>query len=150
MSVDLWRVTQYPVIDGSGGLYSHGRWHSKGMAVIYTGEHPALALMEAMAHQVLDVEHIPDTLVLCKIQIPSNLPVYAPSLPIGWQAKELTSRAVGSKWLESGSTPLMRVPSAIVPHGFNTIINPQHPKIAGKIILASTEPVWIDDRFIRT
>lgn len=146
---DLWRVTKHPGVTGIGGHYSEGRWHHLGSTVLYTAEHPALALLEAMAHSDLTIDHVPDTLRLCRIQVDASLPAYVPALPNGWQANETMSRKVGMGWLKKGTHALMKVPTAILPHAYNFILNPAHPDIAGKIVEVSDEPVWIDPRFIR-
>jgi len=149
MPLVLWRVTQYPGLEGIGGLHSDGRWHTKGVPVLYASEHPALSLLEIMAHLVLELDAIPSTLKLCRLELDDSLAFHDPSLPVGWQANETMSRKVGTEWLAGASTPLMRVPSAILPHSYNVIINPAHPDMSGRIAQTSVEPIWIDPRFIR-
>jgi RES domain-containing protein len=149
MTMPVWRVTQFPGVDGIGGLYSDGRWHTKGVHIVYASEHPALAVLEAMAHLSLELDGVPTTLKLCRLELEDGLAIHQPSLPAGWQANEAMSRKVGNAWLTDASTPLMRVPSAILPHSYNMIVNPAHPDVVGRISQASIEPIWIDPRFIR-
>lgn len=145
----LWRISQYPGLSGIGGLYGDGRWHTKGRPVVYAAEHPALALVEAMAHLDLSIDEVPDTLKLCRIEVDDRLGIHMRTLPAGWQANELMSRKVGDAWLAAREHPLFAVPSAILPHSTNYLINPTHPDVAGGVAEASVEDIWIDRRFIR-
>ena len=53
----LWRVSNYATLDGAGGLYVSGRWHTKGHPLIYCSEDPSTALLETLVH----IESIPKT-----------------------------------------------------------------------------------------
>lgn len=145
----VWRISKYPGLTGAGGLAGNGRWHTKGRPIIYTGEHPALALIETMAHLDLSIDEIPDTLKLCRIEVDDSLPFLTRSLPTGWQANEVMSRKVGDMWLEEAAHPLFEVPSAILPHSMNVLINPEHPDVDGRVVEVSVEDIWVDQRFIR-
>lgn len=145
----LWRITQYPGLSGIGGLYGDGRWHTKGRPIVYAAEHPALALVETMAHLDLSIDEVPDTLRLCRIEVDNRLRIHTRTLPVGWQANEVMSRRAGDAWLAARERPLFAVPSAIVPYATNYLINPAHPDVAGSVIEVSVEDIWIDRRFIR-
>lgn len=145
-----WRVSEYPGLDGIGGLYVAGRWHSLGHQVIYLGEHPALALLESMAHMRLKLSAIPTTLKLVAVDIKEGASFSsAPDLPSDWQANEVTSQAVGDLWLDSRTALVLSVPSAIIAHATNYIVNPLHPQASTHLEEASIEPIWIDPRFLR-
>ncbi|WP_267225750.1 RES family NAD+ phosphorylase [Dyella silvae] len=145
-----WRISKYPGLTGEGGLYAEGRWHSQGHRVIYLGEHPALALAETMAHMQLDLPNIPTTLKLIRVDIADGATMdVTPDLPEGWQANEPATRAIGSAWLKGGTALLMPVPSAILAHSTNYIINPEHPQAATHLTESLVEPFFIDQRFFR-
>jgi RES domain-containing protein len=147
---DFWRISSYDGHEGIGGLHVSGRWHNIGGRIVYSAEHPALALLETMAHLDLSLDEVPTNLQLFKLAIDVSLPTYAPSLPTGWQANQPMTRKVGDAWLKAGVEPLMKVPSAILPHATNLIVNPLHPAIlAGGLKEISKDPVWIDPRFLR-
>ena len=55
----LWRVSNYRLIDGQGGLVASGRWHTKGRRVVYSAQSAALALLEMLVHMEIDVEDQP-------------------------------------------------------------------------------------------
>ena len=152
MARTLWRISRFPGLTGIGGLYVDGRWHSKGRRIIYAAEHPALALVETMAHLDLSIDEIPDDLKLCRIELHGTADdAFSRSLPEGWQANELMSRKVGNAWLSANTHPLFEVPSAILPHSTNFLINPEHPAIqlGRNLREVSVEDIWVDKRFIR-
>lgn len=146
----LWRISAWPGLTGQGGMYSDGRWHARGHRVIYAAEHPALAMIEIMAHLRLRLTNIPTTLQLIPINIVDGATESpTPSLPPGWQANEPASQAVGNAWFESVTALLMPVPSAILAHSTNYLINPIHPQAATHLNEGATEPFWFDKRFLR-
>jgi RES domain-containing protein len=148
--VRLWRISQWPGLTGVGGLTNAGRWHTAGRPVLYAGEHPALAMMEVMAHMRLSLSAIPLTLKLIPIDVADGATVSpAPSLPTGWQANEPTTQAIGNAWLAAKAGLLLPVPSAILAHSTNYVINPDHPEAATHLSQGPIEPFWFDKRFLR-
>jgi len=57
-----------------------------------------------------------------------NVP--AGSLPVDWIERAQTTREIGSEWLRSRRSPLLRVPGALVPEMFNVLLNPAHSAVA--------------------
>ena len=53
--------------------------------------------------------------------------------------------ATGNAWLAAKDTAALRVPSVLVPHAFNILLNPLHPATADATI-ASVEPFRFDPR----
>jgi RES domain-containing protein len=146
----LWRISAYPGLAGIGGYRSDGRWHTVGRPVLYAGEHPALAMVETMAHMRLSLTNIPTTLHLIAIDVKAGAVVSAPpALPSGWQANEPTSQAVGNAWLASMAGLLLPVPSALLAHATNYLINPAHAQAASHLHEALVEPFWFDKRYLR-
>lgn len=143
-----WRISQWVDLTGTGGIRSESRWNPKGVPAVYVSEHPALALLEVMVHMHLSFDDIPLSLKLIAIEINPGAVVSAmPDLPQGWQANEMTTRATGGAWLKSMSGLVLPVPSALVAHATNFIINPRHPQARTHLEQASLEPFWIDRRF---
>jgi RES domain-containing protein len=125
-------------LTGEGARIAGGRWNPKGMAVIYTAEHSALAMLEIMAH--LDRSCAPNGLQLATITIPDNLETYSPSLdelPEDWASTPNNMSAVlfGKKWLQQAAAPVLKVPSIMTPYGegWNLLLNPIHPDLLGKM-----------------
>ena len=66
--VTLWRVSNYATLDGVGGTYVAGRWHTKGHPIVYCSEDPSTALLETLVHIEIDAEDRPQIFQVLKIQ----------------------------------------------------------------------------------
>ena len=137
----IWRISNYADISGIGGLKFSARWHNKGSAIVYTAEHPALALLETLVHS--NRANLPDSYKLLEILIPTHLKIQSiPTLKMGWQGDENYSRAFGDKWLKDQASAIAKVPSAIMPNSFNYLINPAHPQATEiKILKIENHPL---------
>lgn len=146
----LWRISAWPGITGIGGHHSDGRWHSRPRSVLYAAEHPALAALEVMAHMRLATDNIPVTLKLIALDIAAGASIsVTPQLPGGWQANEPTTQVIGNHWLDSGEALLLPVPSALLPHSRNYILNTRHAEAATHLSETLAEPFWFDKRHLR-
>ncbi|GAB6040073.1 RES family NAD+ phosphorylase [Endothiovibrio diazotrophicus] len=120
---------RHPIFDGTGAALRGARWNSPGRPVIYASDTLAGAMLEVLAH--LHAGPLPKNHAYIRIGIPDDLAfetVTPEQLP-QWHAPESpAARRRGDLWLEQGETCLLRVPSVIVPEGFNILINPLHPK----------------------
>ena len=141
----LWRISNHATLDGRGGLYASGRWHTEGRPIVYLSENPAGALVEALVHLELDPARFPRSYRLLKAEAPEDLSVRTVAgaeLPRNWISDQIATRTVGDEWLASKSAVLLRVPSVIVPETFNVLLNPEHAE-AGRIqVLWHEEYPW--------
>jgi RES domain-containing protein len=146
----LWRISQYAGLSGIGGTFVDGRWHTKPRSILYSAEHPALAMVEVLAHMQLSTTTMPTTLRLLAIDVKKGATeIDVPKLPSGWQANRPTTQMLGNAWLESGQYLLLRCPSAIVLESFNYLINPLHRQAATHLLESDMGPFWIDPRLVR-
>jgi RES domain-containing protein len=146
----LWRISAFPGLGGEGGHHTDGRWHTLPRSVLYAAEHPALAMVEVMAHMRLSVTRIPTTLKLITLEVADDAAVSPrPDLPDGWQANEPTSQAVGNAWLDAREGLLLPLPSALLPDSTNYLVNPAHPQAATHLREAQVRPFWFDKRYFR-
>jgi RES domain-containing protein len=109
--------------------------------VVYLAEHPALAALEVRVHLDLPLALLPDDYVLVQVSLPDQ--------PIGriGNVPENTEEA-GDAWLRRGETAVLIVPSVLMPHSWNLLLNPEHP--AGTEAHAVTvEPFRFDPRLWR-
>jgi len=123
----LWRVSQHRDLTGAGGLRAPGRWHERGLPVVYLAESPAGALLEACVHT--SANDVPPHYVLLAIEVDAGVAidtVEIGSLPAKWIEELHQTRKIGSTWLREARTALLRVPSALVPATFNMMLNPLH------------------------
>lgn len=142
----IWRISNYADLSGIGGTLASGRWHSKGRPILYAAEHSALALLEALVH--LDRGELPDSFQLLGIDIPDAVEFESPpqkELAADWAQDEAATRRVGDRWLRGATSLLLRVPTALVPHAWNFLVNPGHPDMAAATI-ASVDRAPFDGR----
>jgi RES domain-containing protein len=119
------------LLTGEGARLYGGRWNHKGTAIVYAASHVSLAVLEALVPS----ETLPTNMVLIAYDVPEapapaeRLPA---SLPRDWAAYPFpkTTQDIGTAWAKSRATLALRVPSAVVPHEMNWLLNPHHPAIA--------------------
>lgn len=123
---------------GNGAAAVGGRWNSVGRPVIYLADSLALAQLEKRVHTPL---RPPRDLVAVEAMLPAAVVAAAETvvLPEGWDADNVNwsvgcavSQHLGDDWLARGSALLLRVPSVVVPVGWNYLLNPAHPD-AGRV-----------------
>jgi RES domain-containing protein len=127
----LWRISRHSDLNGKGGLYAPGRWHHRGAPIVYLAESPAGALIEACVHT--SANDIPPSYTLLALQVEDTISqetLDSKTLPADWIDQVKISRDIGSVWLESMRTALLRVPSALVPATLNVLLNPLHADAA--------------------
>jgi RES domain-containing protein len=135
----------------SGARTYGGRWNHKGVSMIYTSENRALATVEYIVHVPLSIVpehlglatlHIPDTISPCEISLSD--------LPGDWREYPAPSRLaeLGSEWAAKNESLLLRVPSAVVDHEFNILINPLHSDMR-YVSIFQVENYTFDKRLIR-
>lgn len=120
----------------------------RGRRVVYCSEGPAAALLEILVLFEIDVRDLPAKYRLLKLHAPDDLlveHVTVAELPADWIERTDVTRATGDRWLQAGRSPLLRVPSAVVPETFNVLLNPAHPD-AIRLAVAQVSEHPIDPR----
>ena len=132
---------------GAGGLADGGRWHARGMPVIYAGLSVEICAMEKLAH----TGHIlPPDLMLVALSLPDDMALYETADSAALPGGEATppgavSLEYGTTFLRSLRTLGLIVPSAIVPEARNIVLNPLHPRFA-EIGFELVRPFVFDQR----
>ena len=125
-----WRLCREPYADlsGDGARLYGGRWNSPGRSLVYAASTAALTVLEVRVHLDLPPELLPEDYVLLTIDL-DDLPVET--------VDELPAdpRAFGDAWLAGERTPVLCVPSLIVPESPNLLLNPRHPDAAAARII---------------
>jgi RES domain-containing protein len=143
--VRVWRLARraHAALDGEGGRRFGGRWNSAGRRLLYTSSHLSLAALEALVH--FDADEVPEDLQAFAIEIPDALAteqVTSDILPSGWGRQEFATHALGDEWLTAARTPVLVVPSAIIPEETNVLVNPAHPATHGVVVVARRRFVY--------
>jgi RES domain-containing protein len=150
----VWRICREPYVDaaldGIGGMYTSGRWHSKGNPIVYTASSAALAALAVLVH--VDPLTAPADLRLLAIELPDDLSteVLEPiTLPEGWHSVPAPAalQILGSSWLMSGRTAALNVPSAVIKVERNFLLNPRHPEVQ-RVRILSDEAFSFDTRLL--
>ncbi|HTN08089.1 RES family NAD+ phosphorylase [Agriterribacter sp.] len=125
-----------------------GRWNGKGRKVVYTAESVPLAFLENMIRRkgvgfngdfkIMIIE-IPDTLSITEIK--------ETDMKNGWRDFTDYSKCqpLGNAWYDKSDTPVLKVPSAVLPGNFNYVLNPMHPHYT-QIALIETTNLVPDER----
>jgi len=139
-------------LSGEGARLHGGRWNHRGTAIIYTSESRSLATVELLVH--VSLSYAPTDLKMATIEVPDEPApevVEVAALPPNWRGfpapPELAD--LGTSWARSGRSVLLRVPSAVVEHEKNILINPAHPDIA-RVALTKVEDFLLDRRLAGT
>lgn len=148
----VWRLTTKRFADtaftGIGNRRAGSRWVPEGLLAVYASEHLSTAVLETLVH--MDPSHFGDNHVIIAADIPDDLPmdvVNLESLESNWQHRyeDAELQQVGKDWIERGECAVLIVPSAVVPHERNSILNPDHQDFA-KIRIHPPEPFTFDGR----
>lgn len=149
--VKIYRLSLSKHVDtafsGEGSRRVGGRWTPPGYPAVYTASSRALAVLETVVHTgqtVFPSHHV------IEVEVPDDLDIETVDihyLSKEWQSNPapLELQSIGQEWLASGSTVLLRVPSAIVPQESNYVINPVHPDFV-RLQLSEPIPFKIDGR----
>jgi RES domain-containing protein len=145
----LYRARHGPGLNGIGGLFADGRWHTQGQRVVYFGGSAAIVVLERLAHT--DSDLLPNDLQLAHFEF--SEPVLEAKadefgrLSADWTQDGDHTRLIGSRWRLVGSSCLLAVPSAIAPEESNFVLNPEHPD-AKRLRLVRKRRFAFDPRLI--
>jgi RES domain-containing protein len=130
--IRVWRIVHRNNINtafsGEGSRKRGSRWTSPGHHVVYTSESLSLATLEILVHGVSHSSlkdfvciwaKIPNKIIekLAVNQLPGNWRDDPPPLPL---------QTIGNNWIDSGSSCVLQIPSAIIPIETNFMLNPKH------------------------
>ena len=127
----VWRLTlrKHGAPDGEGASRYGGRWNKPGTPVVYTSGSLSLAALEYLVH--VDSDILPDGLVSIRATIPDSLRIETidvSNLPGAWKDKiiPVSLQELGTSWASQGKCPVLKVPSGVIEHEWNYVLNPLH------------------------
>lgn len=154
MTIHAWRLVKAQragdAFSGEGASRYPGRWNRRGVPVAYTAGSVSLAALEILAN--LGDSALLAGYVSISISFSERLchNFDTQELPRDWRANPApdATRDIGSEWVQSGKSCILRVPSAVIPSEYNFIINPHHRDFSRISIGSMTGFEW-DPRLIR-
>lgn len=154
-TITVWRLTKAKyaasALSGYGSTLRAGRWHPRGRPVVYCASSPSLALLETLVH----VDR-PDLLRFAYVVLPVTLRndhierLETDDLPADWQAwpYPLSTQILGVRWFDEQRSVALLLPSAVIPHERNVLVNPLHPRFH-EAVVGEPEPFTVDLRLAR-
>jgi RES domain-containing protein len=147
-----WRLTEAAfaatAFNGEGSVFSRGRWHSPGTRIVYTSDSRALAVLEVLTRLRGRAPRVPYVLIGVTFPDRAVTRVDLQTLPDNWRAYPgmATLQALGDAWTTTRTSPVLQVPSAVIPEESNFLINPEHPD-ATRLTIGAVAPFRFDLRF---
>lgn len=149
MKIISFRVVKKKYFDsafnGEGARLHGGRWNSKGMPVVYTSDSLALCSLEIFIH--LPSYKLLADYIYMTVTFDSDL-ITEVSLIDGWDERPVSNIAqiIGDQWIKECQSPVLKVPSVLMPDGYNYLININHPDF-NNIKTGKPLPLQFDSRF---
>ncbi len=151
MNAVAWRIVHRSfakiAFSGEGARLFGGRWNSPGRPVIYAAQSQALAALEILVH--LDSEKLLRRYLAIPVTIPPHLieRLSPSSLLKNWRVYPAprSTHAIGDDWLARAASPVLQVPSVVIPSESNFLLNPAHPHFS-KLRLGKPAPFLFDPR----
>jgi RES domain-containing protein len=149
-----WRVVHAryaaTAFDGEGAQRVGGRFNSPGTRVVYSADTLALAVLEVTVH--LPSYRALFGRIAFRVEVPDDLVESAPEpdLPGDWRSTppSRSTQSFGDTWVHDARTPALLLPSVLLPHHTNLILNPAHPAFP-EIANGAPEPVPIAPRLVK-
>jgi RES domain-containing protein len=141
--IEAWRLTtrarSETAFSGIGARKTGGRWNSRGVSVVYASSSIALAALEILVS--LEDQSVLDAYVPIPVSFASKLVLPVERLPPNWREDPhpLETRELGDEWVRRRASPVLAVPSAVVPPERNYVLNPEHGEFREVEI---GEPLW--------
>lgn len=149
----IYRLTKARYADtafsGEGSMRYDGRWHRRGIRIVYASDAPASALLEVIAHTEAH-NRLQHDYVLFEVRLDPDehlLTVGSDMLPDDWRAVPwpTSTQEIGTFWHEEQASVVLDVPSAVVPRQRNVLVNVAHPRF-NELQIQEPEPFEIDSR----
>ena len=146
----VWRIARraHAAFNGEGAHRYGSRWTPQGTPVVFASATLSLAVLERFVHTDPDLE--PLDLVAIPVDISDDLAIESiglKTLPADWRtfpAPPALAR-IGEAWFRAARTAVLAVPSVIIPHEHNFVLNPAHREFE-RISVGKSEPFSFDPR----
>ena len=152
--INAWRLVRKrrlpDAFTGEGARFGGGRWNHVGTPVVYVSETLSLAALELFVHFPRRDSKLSRSLLAIPVEIPDSLKIIEvsmKSLSSDWRVSppSNSTKDIGTEWAQKGSSPILRVPSALIPGEHNLLLNPKHRDFV-KIKIGKPQPFGLDER----
>jgi RES domain-containing protein len=154
-TIESWRLVKTRFVrhalDGEGARLYGGRWTSPGLPVVYTSATASLAVLEVFANAQRRAELLTHfQLLSCTFDESLVTSIDPLNLPPNWRQSPAPSelQKIGDEWLRNAASLVLEVPSSIIEHESNYLINPLHRDFK-RLKSSAPEPFVIDMRLIK-
>ena len=153
MIIHAWRLVSearaHDAFSGEGARLYGGRWNPHGLRATYLSSTRSLAALEVLVHQA---EQVPSgRFLFFEVRFPEHFvtTVEPATLEENWRSypPRNSTVAVGVGWLKTRSSPVLQVPSIMIPEESNYLLNPEHPR-AEEIEIGAPRAFTFDHRFL--
>lgn len=128
-----------------------GRWTSAGLTAVYTSATASLAVLEVFANAQSRAELLTRfQLLSCSFDESVVTLIERRDLPSNWRQSPAPPplQEIGDEWLRVAGSLVLEVPSSIIEHESNYLINPLHGDFK-RLKRSAPEPFVIDLRLIK-
>ncbi len=126
-----WRIVREEHVrsgfSGEGAAKFGGRWNSRGVRMVYASASVSLATLETLVHLNPRESY---RYKLFHLEFDETLLRFHEGvLPEDWRIEPppTSTRIIGDQWVRGLLSPILCVPSVIVPQENNLLLNPDHP-----------------------
>jgi len=149
--VRAWRLVREARADdafsGEGARLFGGRWNPQGLRATYLSATRSLAALEVLVHQAERVPSGPFFFFEVRFAEDMIEEVSTESLAADWRnyPPRPSTVELGRRWLQGQTSPVLRVPSQMIPEESNYVLNPEHPRCA-TVTIGDPKPFLFDCR----
>jgi RES domain-containing protein len=135
-------------LSGEGARLFGGRWNSRGDSLLYFSEHLSLCVLELLTR--IDFEFLVDDYSFIEVEVPTSLISILKNpnrISKNWRSNPPISntQSYGSTWIKTNKALGLAVPSAVLIHVNNILINPKHSQFS-ELIIIKTGKLDLDSR----
>jgi RES domain-containing protein len=127
----LWRVCspKYSPLSAYGATKNGARWNPVNCPILYLGENSSLVAWERYVH--IEARGFATELNLNMTFIDLTLEMissisHVTNLDSDWHQRQNYTKNIGSKWVATAESAILRVPSVVIQHQYNYLLNPEH------------------------
>lgn len=146
----VWRIASkaHVAFNGEGARLYGSRWTPRGRPAVFTSATLSLAALERFVHTDPDLE--PADLAAVEVEINKAIDIETVAISAlgdDWRGypAPATLASIGERWLQEAKTPVLSVPSVVIPRERNFILNPAHAEFP-QLIIGSPEAFSFDPR----